>query len=110
MRLGTTIAAVVLVGSLTSSTAEMSALSSPPDSPAPAALGPPPLAPQVPVAVAPAATSIPRPSATATAGRAASATRAPTTPAVLGNATAPTWSVNLSAGEGAGVAMVSGAV
>ena len=45
MRLGTTIAAVVLVGSLTSSTAEMSMLSTPPASPAPTALGPPLAAP-----------------------------------------------------------------
>jgi hypothetical protein len=113
MRLGTTIAAVVLVGSLTSSTAEMSALSSTPESPPPAALGPPPLAPQVPVAVAPAATSIPSPSTTATAGRggsAATSDRPTTARTVPGDATAPTWSVNLSAGEGAGVAMVSGAV
>ena len=105
MRLGTTIAAVVLAGSLTSSTAEMSALSSTPESPAPAALGPPPLAPQVPVAVAPAATSIPSPSTTATAGRggsAATSDRPTTARTVPGDATAPTWSVNLSAGEGAG--------
>jgi hypothetical protein len=113
MRLGTTIAAVVLVGSLTSSTADMGTLSTSPESPAPAALGPPPLAPQVPVAVAPAATSIPSPTTSATTGRGgatATSDRPTTARAVPGNATAPSWSVNLAAGQGAGVAMVSGTV
>jgi hypothetical protein len=119
MRLGTTIAAVVLVGSLTSSTAEMSMLSTPPASPAPTALGPP-LAGPGPAAVEPVATSTGASAASAASSAAASSAaassaaarpnRTATARTVRGNGAAPSWSVNLSAGEGAGVSMVSGAI
>jgi hypothetical protein len=95
MRLGTTIAAVVLASSLTASTADSSGFVAPWS-----AVGTPTATP--PTAVQPAADT----SATPTAGTRPNRTaRAPGPSA----GDTPSWSVNLSAGQGAGVTVVDGA-
>ncbi len=96
MRLGTTIAAVILVGSLNASTAEDGSLTTPPPPTVPPAIGPPA------AALEPAARAAVATLATSTEDRtAATPGRRP--------GSRPTLTINLSAGEGAGVAMVAGA-
>ena len=109
MRLGTTIAAVVLVGSLTSSTAEMSALSTRPGV-ARAGRARATAARRAGPGRRGAGRDEHRRPVGRRAAAAAAGHRTATARAVRGNGAAPSWSVNLSAGEGAGVAMVSGAV
>ena len=95
MRLGTTIAAVVLASSLTASTADSSGFVAPWS-----AVDTPTATP--PTAVQPAADTSATPTTVTRPNRTAG-TPSPST------GDTPSWSVNLSAGQGAGVTVVGGA-